>query len=217
MVDWWVVQSFGGSYKVSRLASWWAAPHWDITPLHGERRWQRLLSLSQYPGGSTTQSDNSLSVHTRVFIWDVNEWNDQAQHDHIAFELTTGFQAYRRGQGHAETLHRFVSAASVSVSSSPAQDMDWPPSRSGWFDGAAQSHDAAQVSASGAAGIRSGHVLLGESDPEAGGVQGKARWVEDASGQPSPEHCRLCVSSDGKGNVNMCFYCFWSQWAGTAI
>ncbi|CAF96365.1 unnamed protein product [Tetraodon nigroviridis] len=35
--------------------------------------------------------------------------------------------------------------------------------------------NAAQVSASGAAGVRSGHVLPGEPDPEAGGVQGKAR------------------------------------------
>lgn len=42
------------------------------------------------------------------------------------------------------------------------------------FDGAAQSHDAAQVAASSAAGVCSGDVLPGEPDPEAGGVPGKA-------------------------------------------
>lgn len=46
---------------------------------------------------------------------------------------------------------------------------------SGGFHGAPQDYDAAQVAAAGGGGLRGGDALLGEPDPEAGGVPGEAR------------------------------------------
>lgn len=43
------------------------------------------------------------------------------------------------------------------------------------FHGAPQDYDAAQVAAAGGGGLRGGDALLGEPDPEAGGVPGEAR------------------------------------------
>lgn len=46
---------------------------------------------------------------------------------------------------------------------------------SGGFHGAPQDYDAAQVAAAGGGGLRGGDALLGEPDPEAGGVPVEAR------------------------------------------
>lgn len=46
---------------------------------------------------------------------------------------------------------------------------------SGGFHGAPQDYDAAQVAAAGGGGLRGGDALLGEPDPETGGVPIEAR------------------------------------------
>lgn len=183
------------AWVVVTVCPWCGCEHtgWDGTPLCGGRRRQRLVPSRTNPGGTNTYS-GEISKALRPLLplcRDLTEWNNQAEFEHVAFEVTTGSERWeisthtegerlREREGHAHTLSRFVTTivAAVcvfSVSPPLPLSMDWPSSLSGWFDGAAQSHDAAQVAASGAAGVRSGHVLPGEPDPEAGGVPGKAR------------------------------------------